>query len=372
MLLYAFPIAGSLRFCALLLEWILAFVCSELGIVFVVKYRRQQVSKKYKHELGYAFLFLGFSALWFSYIVADYYMDASLTAPFFFWPHGSPRDLVLSIGYFGLMMGAYSFIIITERHRAVFFRRYLFTIVYGGLLVVYFVVFFLDIESTSNANLTLVIVFAVYFLGFLIDLSKRMKTRRGVTTTMSHFLSAFAVLACGYMLTIDIMLDVTGLVGRTVGSIMQLIAFVGITVQFLHLPPFATLDWHKQIEELYVIDKSGVCLFQKVFTGKEQAIDYNLVSSALASVNYILKEMTSTADKGQSTIKKGDRTITMFSSELVNGVVISKEENYLIDYNLKNFIETFEAIYRAVLAKWNGNNKVFEPAEAMAEKIFSS
>nr|MDO8087177.1 hypothetical protein [Candidatus Sigynarchaeum springense] len=61
-----------------------------------------------------------------------------------------------------------------------------------------------------------------------------------------------------------------------------------------------------------------------------------------------------------------------FSSELVNGVVISKEENYLISYNLKNFIQTFEAIYRGVIATWNGDTKAFEPAAAMADKIFSS
>jgi hypothetical protein len=372
MLLYAFPIAEPLRFYALFFEWILAFICFELGVVFVVKYRRQQVSKKYKQELGYASLFLGFSFLWFCFIAADYYMDAVPTMPYLIWPRGSPRDLMLSIAFFGLITGAFLFIFFTERHQAVIFRRFLFTFIYGGLMVVYIVVFFQDIESTDIANFLLLAVFAVFFVAFLVDLSKRMKTRRDVATTLSRFLVAFAVLGCGYILTVDSMLDVTGLAGRTVGAIMQLAAFVSITIQFLRLPPFAMLDWHKQIEEIYVIDKSGVCLFQKMFTGTEKAVDYNLVSSALASVNYILHEMTSTADQGQSTIKKGDKTITMFSSELVNGVVISKEENYLINYNLKNFIETFEAIYRGVLATWKGDNKVFEPAEAMAEKIFSS
>jgi hypothetical protein len=372
MMLYTFPISDPLRFYALFFEWILAFICFELGVVFVVRYRRQQVSKKYKQELGYASIFLGFSFLWFCFIAADYYMTSIYTTPFLIWPRGSPRDMVVSIGYLGLITGAFLFIAFTERHQAVIFRRFLFTFVYGGLVVVYLVVFFQDIENTDVVNLLLVTVFVVFFLAFLIDLSKRMKTRRDVASTMSRFLAAFALLAGGYILTIDAMLELAGLAGRTVGSIMQLAAFVAITIQFRRLPPFAMLDWHRQIEEIYVIDKSGVCLFQKMFTGKEKAVDYNLVSSALASVNYILKEMTSTADRGQSTIKKGDKTITMFSSELVNGVVISREENYLINYNLKNFIQTFEAIYRGVLATWKGDSKVFEPAEAMADKIFSS
>ncbi len=372
MLLYSFPISDPLRFDALLIEWILAFICFELGVVFLVKYRRQQVSKKYKHELGYASLFFGFSCLWFCFIVGDYYMDATAITPFLIWQRGSPRDLATSIGYFSLMVGVFLFIVLVERHQAVVFKRFTFTLVFGGLIALYLVMFFQDIEGTEYVNLLLVAAFAVFFIAFLVDLSKRMKTRRDVASTLWRFLASFSVLACGYVLTIDMMLDVTGLAGRTVGSTLQLAAFVGITVLFLRLPPFSMLDWHKQIEDIYVIDKAGMCLFQKSFVAKTEEVDKNLATSAISTVNLILKEMTSAAEQGQSTIKRGDKTITVFSSELVNGVVISKEENYLISYNLKNFIQTFEAIYRAVITNWSGDNKVFEPAEAMADKIFSS
>ncbi|MBN2153441.1 MAG: hypothetical protein JW839_18445 [Candidatus Lokiarchaeota archaeon] len=374
MLLYAFPIPYSdpLRFYALLVEWILAFICFELGVVFIVKYRRQQFSKKYMQELGYASLFFGFSCLWFSFIVGDYFLDASTTSPFLIWPRGSPRDLAISIGYFSLVAGVLLFVFLIERHQAVLFRRFTFTIAFSGLVAIYVAVFIQDIEGTGYLNFLLVAVFAVFFLAFLVDLSKRMRTRRDVSSTLWRFLVSFSVLACGYVLTIDAMLDVTGLAGRTVGSALQLGSFIGITILFLRLPPFATLDWHKQIEDIYVIDKAGVCLFQKSFTAKQLTVDKNLASSAISTVNLILKEMTSADELGQSTIKRGDKAITVFSSELVTGVVISREENYLISYNLKNFIQTFEAIYRGVLATWNGDGSVFAPAEAMAEKIFKS
>jgi hypothetical protein len=371
MMLFTFPVSGPLRFYALVIEWILAFICFELGFVFVVKYRRQQVSKVYKQELGYASMFFGFACLWFNFIVGDYYLDDTATMPFLIWPRGSPRDLASSIGFFCLMVGAFLFIVLIERHQVVIYKRFTFTIVFSGLIAFYMVMFFQDIENTELPNLLMVTVFSLFFVAFLVDISKRMKTRRDVASTLSRFLVSFSVLACGYVLTIDIMLDGIGLVGRTMGSIMQLGAFVAITIQFLRLPPFAMLDWHKQIEDIYVIDKAGVCLFQKSFTAKPKTVDDNLVSSALSSVNYILHEMTAAAELGQSTIKKGNKAITIFSSELVSGVVISKEENYLINYNLKNFIQTFEAIYRGVLATWNGDSKVFEPAEAMADKIFS-
>ncbi|MEX2728852.1 MAG: hypothetical protein Q6353_016465 [Candidatus Sigynarchaeum springense] len=371
MLFYAFPLSGPLRFPAMVLEWILAFICFELGVVFLVKYRRQQVSKKYKQELGHASLFFGFSALWFNFILGDYFLDDNLTTPFLIWQRGTPRDLATSVGYFSLIIGTLLFIIFIEQHQAVIFRRFTFTLVFSGLILLYLFVFFQDIEGTSYMNLALVVAFAVFFLTFLVDTSKRMKTRREVAWTLSRFLASFTSLGAGYVLTIDAALDVTGIAGRIVGGALQLAGFIGVTIMFLRLPPFSMLDWHKQIEALYVIDKSGVCLFQKSFLEKTKAVDDNLVSSAISSVNMIVKEMTAADERGMSTIKRGDKTITTFSSELVNGVIISKEENYLISENLKNFIQTFEAIYRGVITTWNGDNKVFEPAAAMADKIFS-
>ncbi|NMC04806.1 MAG: hypothetical protein GYA24_06325 [Candidatus Lokiarchaeota archaeon] len=372
MLLFTFPIDDPLRFPALVIEWILAFICFELGFVFVVKYRRQQVSKVYKQELGYACLFFGFSCLWFCFIAGDYFAPAATTSPFLIWARGSPRDLVTDAGFFALMTGAFIFIVLVERHQAVLFKRFVFSTAFAGSMAYYTIMFFMDIENTDLPNGLLVAVFSVFFLAFLLDISKRMKTRRAITTTFSLFLVSFMALACGYALTIDALLDVTGIAGRTLGSLLQLGSFVAVTIQFLRLPPFAMLDWHKQVEDLYVIDKAGVCMFQRSFTAKSKTVDNNLVSSAISTINYMIKEMTATADQGLSIIKKGDKAITIFSSELVNGVIISKDENYLISYNLKNFIQTFEAIYRGVISTWNGDTKVFEPAGAMVDKIFSS
>lgn len=73
MLLFSFPIDDPLRPYSLFFEWILAFICAELGVVFIVKYRKQQESLKYMQELGYARVFLGFSLLWYFFIAGDYY-----------------------------------------------------------------------------------------------------------------------------------------------------------------------------------------------------------------------------------------------------------------------------------------------------------
>nr|MDO8110375.1 hypothetical protein [Candidatus Sigynarchaeota archaeon] len=359
MMLYAFPIDDPLRPFTLFFEWVLAFICFELGVVFIVKYKKHRETK-YKQELAYASIFLGFAILWFCFIPADYYAGNSVI-----------RDYLTNTGFTALITGAFLFIFFTERQQKFFFKKYFFTLVYMGLWTIYIAYIFIDISVIDSLNWILVGVFGISFVLFLLDISKRMKTKRDVKVTMFRFMATFVVFACGYVLTIDVSLDLLGLRGRLVGSILLLGSFIAIALQFLRLPPFYMLDWKQQVEDIYVIDKAGVCLFQKSYTEKPKAVDDNLVTSALSSVNYILQEMTAAKTEGQSTLKKGDKNITIFTSELVNGVVISKEENYLISYNLKNFIQTFEAIYRRILMDWNGDSKVFQPAENIIDKIFS-
>lgn len=359
MIFFTFPIEGPLRPFTLLLEWILAFVCAELAIVFIMKYRKQQEKQKVTQDLGCAIIFIGFSTVWYFYIISDYYADVS------------SRDLFVNLGTISLSTCAFFFILFMEHNQKFFLMRYFFTVVYATILGLYFASFAISLDLAGVIDWILVAIFAIFFVFFLIDLSKRMRSKREVKVTLSRTLPAFISLAFGYILTIDVSLDMFGLSARLVGSILQLGAFIAIAIQFLKLPPFSLLSWKQQIEALYIIDKSGICLFQKSFLHISPNLDENLVSSAISSVNYILQEMTDTTAQGLSTIKKGDKAITIFSSELVNGAIISKDENYMISDNLRNFIQTFEAIYRYVVESWNGNAAIFKPVEAMADKVFS-
>ncbi|HME52300.1 MAG TPA: hypothetical protein VKM55_08785 [Candidatus Lokiarchaeia archaeon] len=358
MMLFTFPIEGPLRPFTLLLEWILALVCAQLSIVFVMKYRKQQDRPKYTQDLGCAFVFIGFSLLWYFYIASDYYADVN------------SRDMFVSFGTTSLSTCAFFFILFVEHHQKFFLTRYFFTVVYLAVLCLYFVLLVINLEAAREIEWLLVGIFAIFFVVFLNDLSKRMRNKREVRVTLSRTLSAFLTLTCGYIMTIDTVIDLAGLVARLVGSILQLGAFIAIAIQFLKLPPFSLLSWKQQIEALYIIDKAGICLFQKSYLSNSTNLDENLVSSAISSVNYILQEMTDTTTQGLSAIKKGDKAITIFSSELVNGAIISKEENYMISENLSHFIQTFEAIYRRILGKWNGDTTIFGPVEAMADKVF--
>jgi hypothetical protein len=178
MLEYNFPISGPLRFVTMLIECMLAFICFELGVVFVVKYRRKQASKAYKQELGYASMFLGFSVMWFCFIAADYFMDSIVTTPFMIWPSGSPRALVVSTSFMATITGSFIFIIMIERHQKLLVARFFFTILYSGLIFIFILLYMTDLESTGFMDAILVLVFMVFLVSFIVDLSKRMKSRR--------------------------------------------------------------------------------------------------------------------------------------------------------------------------------------------------
>ena len=358
LIFYSFPIDGPIRPYTLLLEWILALVCAQLAIVFFMKYYKQQGGQRYTQDLGCAFVFMGFSLLWYCYIGSDYYADAS------------SRELFVVVGTVSLSTCAFFFMLFIEHHQKFVVTRYFFSFMYAVILCLYIALIPNALTVAKDIEWLLVGLFAIFFVIFLRDLSKRMKSKREVNLTLSRMLPAFLSLACGYIMTVDAVLDIAGFAARFIGSILQLGAFIAIAVQFLKLPPFSLLSWKQQIETLYIMDKAGICLLQKSFLPDSKNLDENLVSSAISSVNYILQEMTDAKTQGVSTIKKGDRAITIFSSELVNGVIISKEENYMISDNLSRFIQTLEAIYRRVLGDWNGDTTIFGPVEAMADKVF--
>jgi hypothetical protein len=355
---FTFPIDGPLRSFLLLIEWILALVCMQLAIVFIVKYRKHQERHKYIQDLACAFVFGGFSSLWYFIIIADYFADAR------------SRELFIEFGTFFLSTCAFLFILFIEHNQKFFIMRYFFTTIYATIFGLKIVLLATSGATSRYIDWILLCIFAIFFVLFLIDLSRRMRSKREVKVTLSRTLSAFFSLAGGYMMTVDAVIDVAGIGARFIGSILQLGAFIAIAIQFLKLPPFSLLSWKQQIEALYIIDKSGICIFQKSFLPTSPSLDENLVSSAISSINYILQEMTDANARGISTIKK-DKTITIFSSDVVNGAIISKDENYMIIENLKHFIQTFEAIYRRVLLDWNGDVAIFKPVKAMADKVFS-
>ena len=368
-----FPISGDVRFPLLLLEWITAFTCLELGLVFFLKYKRFKGEKYSDQELGIGSLFVGFSLLWYFFIFSDYYANPADMAPYLIWSRGNEKMFFTNFGYFSLNIGVFLFIFFMERNN-IYFKKFLFTIIYSILTVIYFIAFFIDLGLTRNLSSIFYPVFIIFLIVFFLDLIRKMQGSRDVPKLLlAEYLGSFFGLIIGFIFTFNVVVSLFGtFYVRLIGSCIQLGSFLLLFVFFLKLPPLSLLKWRELIENVYILDKAGVCLFQKNYAVDESEIDDNLVTSALTTVSLLMQEMMDAGEEGISSIKKKGKIITLYSGKVVNGAVITEMDNKQIGYNLKNVIDTFEAIYYRIIIDWDGDNTVFKPVEQIIDTTFST
>ena len=184
---------------------------------------------------------------------------------------------------------------------------------------------------------------------------------------------AFFAFMVGFILTMELVTDLTGLTFRVVGSLLQLISSVGISYFFLKIPAFSELDWKEKLEHLFIMSKGGVCQLETHFfheKDSEEEMSEHLISSALASVNMMLQELTDSELEGLSVINKKGKIVNIYSSKYVTGVIISSDEYDPIKDSLEKFVTQFESIYQNVLENWDGNSEVFEPMNNVIKEMF--
>jgi len=363
----------GIRFPLLLVEWIFSFICFEIALIFLIRYIKQRQEKQQKElvnlqELGYASLFMGFSIMWFFFIIGDYYSSVEVVSPFLIWSIGSMRYLFLNCGYLSLMVGAFLFILLMEKYKVYLVRKYFFSACFLTLIVIFIIFFFIDIQFTQDLTFAFWPLFFLFFLIYIVDFVRKVQTRQSLVRGLLKFLPGFLLLAIGFMFTTDFMIDALGLEFRLVGSILQILAIFSISFFFITLPPFAEFDWRNKIEHLFIIDKAGICLYNKTFDETSEIMDENLISGAISSINLMLKELT--ADEGVSVIKKKGKAIIIFPSKFIAGVMFCKEDLNFIKLLLKDLIDKFELIYHHILLDWDGDVTIFKPTEKIVNEIF--
>jgi len=369
-LLFEFPIIGDLRGVMLIIEWTFAFICLELALIFCMKYFKLKKGERSLQEIGYASLFFGFSFMWYFFIIADYYLSEEIITPFLIWSQGSERALFLNLGYFSLMIGAFSFIRIMEKFKIYLFRKYFFSIWFIILIVLFWTFFFIDIDITQNLAMMFWPPFIIFLVIYLIDFVKIMQNNENILIGILKYLPAFLLLIVGFALTTDIIIEPFGLGFRLVGSIFQLISTIILFYYFINLPSFTEFEWQEKIEELYLIEEAGICLFHKAFIDKIEFDEDQLISSALSSINMVLNELTQENKKGISIIKKEGKILTIYTSDYVSAVLFSKEELEYINISIEKFVKKVEKIYGNVLIDWKGNLDIFASVENLVDEIF--
>lgn len=367
MIFIEFPITGQLRLPLLIMEWIYIITAFEISLIFLFRYFKQEKTLRNLQDLGYFFIFCGFSFMWFFFIIGDYYASDEIVSPFLIWNQGSGRALFLNFGYFSMMIAAFFLLLCVEKYEVFLFKKYLFTYIFLICAILFLILFLIDITMTQPVTYIFWPVFLSYFMVYLVKFIKKLKIKGLI------LFGDLAFMLIGFFLTTDVLIEIYGLEGRMIGAILQLISVVILSYFFLNLPPFNEYDWQDKIEALYLVDPAGICLYYKVFSEKKELMDENLISAAIVSINIILQGLIGTGEgrKEISVIKKKGKNVIIYPGKIVSGVLYTSEELNFPKIVLKDFVEKFETLYHNVLKNWKGDTNIFNPTEIIANDLFT-
>lgn len=369
-LLAQFPITGPLRFTSLIMEWIFTFFTFELALLFLIKYKKQTLQLKNSQDLGFFSLFFGFSLMRFFYLISGYYSSDNTISPFFIWSSGSFKNLFLNFGLISVFIGTLFFTFFMEKNKKFFFKEFFFTICFFIELLICVIIFLINVEIV---NFRLIILLPFLFLFFAIyskEFEKQVKNQESIMRMGLKLRIIFLLIIGGYVLSIDIITDIISIFFRIVGIASQLVAISLIFIFFRKIPPLFEFDWQDKIEDIYIMNKDGVCLYNKSYTDNTKYLSSHYISGVLSSVNIMLNELIPSKNNEISIIEKKGKIIISFSSDNITGVLISREDLQYFKYNLKKLILKLEEVYKSVLINWNGDLTIFSPIENIIESIF--
>jgi len=358
MLYVEYPIQGELRFPQLIIEFIFIIVCIELGIVFFIRYFRQEKTLRNLQDLGYGFLLGGFGLMSLWFLISDYFASPSV------------RIIFLIFGYYTLMFSALFFISCMENYRKYLLFKRFFTMSFILITSIFTIGIILDLENSRILSVIPWPLFLLFFFIYLIDFSKKVQNRERVIIGLLKFIPGFMLLIIGFALTTFLFEDVLGLNMRIVGALLQLIAIILLFGFFSSLPPFSEFEWEQKIEQVFIMARAGICLYNENLLGikEKELIDENLIAGAITSVNLLLEELTS--DTGVVVINKKGKSIVIYPGKYVYGVIFCSEELNYIRVLAKRFVDKFETVYSHILINWDGEITIFKPTTNIVREIF--
>ncbi len=357
MLFIEYPITGPQRFPQLIMEFVFLIACVELGIFFFIRYIKQDKELRNLQDLGFSVLLMGYGLMVFWFMIGDYYA-----------PNYSIRLPFLILGYTSTMLAAWIFIICMEKYKKYFLIKYFFSFGYLLNVLIFFIGLIIDPETSRILSVVQWPIFLLFFIIYLIDFAKNVQNREKILFGLLKFLPGFAFLIIGFTFTTDTIERLIGVNLRFYGVFLELISIFLLSFFFFSLAPFSEFEWFNKMEHVFIIHKSGLCLYNQQLDETVDIMDENLVAGAISSVNFLLEELTS--DEGIVVINKKDKTIVISPGNNTFGIMFCSEELNYIKVLLKRFVEKFEAVYQNILADWDGEMGVFNPTKAIVKEIF--
>ncbi|TFF88065.1 MAG: hypothetical protein EU549_03720 [Promethearchaeota archaeon] len=212
------------------------------------------------------------------------------------------------------------------------------------------------------------ICFEIFILVYLYKIVKIRKNK--FILGISKFYTGFTLLTIGFILSPEFILQIFNENLLFFGSVFQLIAICMIFYLLIRIEPLSELNWEDKIDDIYIIDKNGICLYHKGFSQEfRDTIDPQIVSGAIKSINVILESITETKNNDFSLIKKKEKILSIFSSNFITGILISNDELKLSKQYLQKLINKIENVYFNVLQDWDNDISIFDPVETIINNI---
>lgn len=149
---------------------------------------------------------------------------------------------------------------------------------------------------------------------------------------------------------------------------LVLIATILSGYSFYSIPIFTEFDWTKKIRHLYMLTPQGICIFQKAFKMKS-ITDEDLFGGSLVAIQSLMQEMIK-SEKKLRVIDHEDAKILFKQGPQIIAIMVADEDLSIVQFKLEKLLKEFEFIYGNLMEKWSGDLNLFQPLEAVVNRIF--
>jgi len=353
---YGYPLTGGLRESILTIDWIIIFLCLELSLMLLVRYKNTPKETRRIQDVGYTILFLAYMLMWIGLIFADFYAADLLT-----------RRLFLTFGYLSLVTGVFIFVLIIEKSFNIW-KENIFSILFLVILVLAGINIFVEFDLKLVISITfwpLLAVFLIFYLKGLMGRGYNPHFKGFVVLLIISMVSLFF----GFILGSEMILDILGPLSKLIADIFHLASVILLFLFFINLPPFSEFDWRDKIESLFIMDSSGLCLYNKFFKINSENINENLITGSLTTIKLLLEKIT--YQRSISVFrKKGGSTTIIYPGKYITGVLFCDEDLMSLKVKLFKLVNKIESLYWTIFSNWNGNMEVFTPIKNISARIF--
>ena len=355
-----FPIEGHLREPLLIMEWLIVLLFLEMAVIFMVKVMKKEKKERNQQERAYIMLFLGYSLMWLFVIFGDFYAETSNT-----------RLIFMSMSFFTILYCQLLFFYRMEKDQ-IFLKKFLFTKSFIIVIFTSAIVLLIDTNITEIVAyflyMSVLSFFWIIYLKRLISNEYIKKIQKNLKLIVLIFCIGFIFSAIGFLFTIESIINIYGLEFRLMGDVIQLLGFCFIFLFFNSVPSLSEYGWKDKLDRLFLMLKSGICIYYKFFKEGKDLIEEQSISGAIKAINDILNEITD--KKGVLIIERKHNVFIIQPRDFITGVLVCDEELETLKLLLNRLMERIEETYVKNFEEWNLEMKIFNPIEDLAKEIF--